>query len=236
MWMLKQLLKEMSDSTRLIGTGVLVVKATYGTKRNALVAVRDIIHAVLVDTSEIGMHLRENWFSGIEDTLKQAVRLLGTQELATLAKDRKWAHDLMALLEAVNKQKLGDETLKEILLIVAPTASDEEDCDTEENEGSEDDDEDDDGDENEEDEDEDEIGFDEEFSTEELSEEDETSEKEETSDENPEDYQNFQSHTLKRRNTACDSLSRCVPHGEFLHVWKSGSTFGLVAPFKTPKF
>ncbi|ROV88976.1 hypothetical protein VMCG_10134 [Cytospora schulzeri] len=141
MWMMNQLLKEMSNSTRLIGTGAVVLEVTYGTKKNALVAMKEIIHAVLVDTSEIGTHLRGKWFSGFEDTLKKAMRLLSQGELATLISDKKWIKDLKALRNIMREQELGDETLKEIFPMVASTVGDGEDLRNEESEESVDEDE-----------------------------------------------------------------------------------------------
>ncbi|KUI73069.1 hypothetical protein VM1G_08653 [Cytospora mali] len=120
MWMLKQLLKEMSNSTKSSRTGVVSIKVTYGTKRNALVAVMGISHAVLVDKTEIGMRLRENWFAGLEDTLKKAVKLLSDEELTALGKDKKLVRDCKTLMHSVPERELEGETLKEILSIVTP--------------------------------------------------------------------------------------------------------------------
>lgn len=137
-WMMKQLTKEMFDDTRSNGTGVVVIEVTYGTKKNALVAMREIIHAVIVDATEIGMHLRENWLAEFEDTFGKAVKVLSDEELATLGNDKKWVKDLKALINTMRRHELGDETLKEILSMVAPTEAGGQDLDSEESVGLED--------------------------------------------------------------------------------------------------
>lgn len=137
-WMMKQLTKEMFDDTRSNGTGVVVIEVTYGTKKNALVAMREIIHAVIVDGTEVGMHLRENWLAEFEDTFGKAVKVLSDEELATLGNDKKWVKDLKALINIMRRHELGDETLKEILSIFAPTEAGGQDFDSEESVGLED--------------------------------------------------------------------------------------------------
>lgn len=122
MWMMKQLLREMSDSTRMVRSGSVIIQATYGTKKNALFAMSGIIHAVLVDASDIGTHLRESWFAGLEDAFEKAVRLLSIGELATLRKDKRWINDLRELLRIVREQKLEEKTLKDIFSMVVSTA------------------------------------------------------------------------------------------------------------------
>ncbi|KUI62977.1 hypothetical protein VP1G_10097 [Cytospora mali] len=134
------LLKEMSDSTRSSRTVVVSIEVTYGTKRNALVAVMEISHAVLVDKTEIGMRLRENWFAGLEDTLKKAVKLLSDEELATLGKDKKWVRGFKTLMNSVPERELEGETLKGILSMVTPVPGNGGDLHNTESEKSEDED------------------------------------------------------------------------------------------------
>lgn len=141
MWMMNQLIKDISEVTRPIGSGVVVVQATYGTKKNALVAMRGITQAVLVDKSDIGKQIRDNWFDGLQDAFKGALDMLSDEEIATLRKEKRLIKDLRALLRNVREKELDDSTLKEVFSVVAPMAGDGEALSSGESELSEDEDE-----------------------------------------------------------------------------------------------
>lgn len=153
-WMQEQLLQNMTDRERRTRRAVVVDVATFGTKKNALVAMKGIIHAILVDTGEIGGQLRETSVSVFLDNLRKAVDLLSPEELAMLKNDRKWTKELRSLMRAVKAKGITEEVFEEILTRFAPAATIEADSSSDEDErsdgsesvdGSEDSDEDSDG-------------------------------------------------------------------------------------------
>lgn len=135
-WMQKQLLEKMTDRERRAGKRMVVDVATFGTKKNALVAMQSIIHTILVDTGEIGAQLRQNWFSMFLGRFKSAVGLLSPEELAMLRNDRKWIKELRSLIRAVKAEGLTEEAFEETLTNFAPGTMIESDSSSEEDEGS----------------------------------------------------------------------------------------------------
>lgn len=135
-WMQEQLLQNMTDRERRARNGVIVDVATVGTKKNALVAMKGIIHTILVDTGEIGAQLRENWFSVFLDKLKKAIDLLSPEELAMLRNDRKWIKELRSLIRAVKGKGLTEEVFEEILASFPPGTAVEAASSSDEEEGS----------------------------------------------------------------------------------------------------
>lgn len=115
-WMQNQLIKEI----RLVGS-------TFGSRRNALFAMMQILHAVVVDDrSGVGKNLREHWFSALEEKFKEAMALTSDGDLAQLRTENqeKWTRDLKTLIRLVRDKELPDTILKEILLMVDPTSGD----------------------------------------------------------------------------------------------------------------
>ncbi|KAG6359342.1 hypothetical protein INS49_012863 [Diaporthe citri] len=135
-WMQEQLLQNMTDRERRARNGVVVDVATFGTKKNALFAMKGIINTILVDTGEIGAQLRENWFSTFLGRFKKALDLLSPEELAMLRSDGKWVKELGLLIRAVKAKGLTEEVLEEILMSFAPGTAVEADSSSDEEEGS----------------------------------------------------------------------------------------------------
>lgn len=135
-WMQEQLLQNMADRERRARNGVVVDVATFGTKKNALVAMKGIIHTILVDTGEIGAQLRENWFSMFLDKFKKAVDLLSPEELAMLRNDRNWIKELRSLIRVVKAKGLTEEAFEEVLTSFPPGTTIEVDSSSDEDEGS----------------------------------------------------------------------------------------------------
>lgn len=115
-WMQRQLLREMGMDS-----------ATFGTRRNALTAMREILHAVVVDTSEIGVNLREHWFESLQENFRKAMAMLSYGELARLRESDggKWVRDHQRFLKLIQTKELPDKIMKEILLMVDKDASDD---------------------------------------------------------------------------------------------------------------
>lgn len=135
-WMQERILQNMADREHRAGRGIAVDVATFGTKKNALFAMKDIIRTILSDTGEIGAQLRENCFPRFLDKFRKAVSLLGPEELAMLRDDRKWAKELRSLIRAANAQGLIEEVLDEVLLGFAPGTAVEAGSSSDEDEGS----------------------------------------------------------------------------------------------------
>lgn len=135
-WMQEQLLQNMTDRERRTRRAVVVDVATFGTKKNALLAMKGIIHAILVDTGEIGTQLRENSVSVFLDNLRKAVDLLSPEELAMLKNDRKWTKELRSLMHAIKAKGFTEEVFEEILTRFAPGATIEVDSSGDEDERS----------------------------------------------------------------------------------------------------
>lgn len=135
-WMQEQLLQNMTDRERRARNGVVVDVSTFGTKKNALVAMKGIIHTILVDTGEIGAQLRENWFSMFLDKFKKAVDLLSPEEPAMLRNDRKWIKELRSLMRVVEAKGLTKEVFEGMLTSFALDTTIEADSSSDEDEGS----------------------------------------------------------------------------------------------------
>lgn len=135
-WLQEQILQNMIDRERRLRQGVVVDVATFGTKKNGLVAMKEIICTILVDDGELGIHLRENWFSTFLDKFKKAVDLLSPGELAMLRRDREWNKELTSLVSALREKGLTEEWLEDILAEFTPGATIEVDSSSDEDEGS----------------------------------------------------------------------------------------------------
>lgn len=135
-WMQEQLLQNMTDHERRTRRAVFVDVATFGTKKNALIAMKGIIHAILVDTGEIGTQLREDSVSLFLDKLRKAVDLLSPEELAMLRNGRKWTKELRSLMRAFKAQGITEEVFEEILTRFAPGVTIEADSSSDEDERS----------------------------------------------------------------------------------------------------
>ena len=135
-WMQERILQNMADRERRAGKGVVVDVATFGTKKNALFAMKDIIHTILADTGEIGAQLRDNWFSKFLNSFKKALGLLSLEESAMLRKDRKWIKELRSLIGTIRAKRLPEEVWEEILVSSDPDFTIEADSSGDEDEGS----------------------------------------------------------------------------------------------------
>jgi hypothetical protein len=133
-WLMEQILQNMTE--RRPRQGVVVDVATFGTKKNGLVAMKDIIRTILVDTGELGKQLRVNWFSAFLDKFKRAVDLLSPEESAMLRQDREWSKELRSLAAALGAKGLTEEALKDVLTEVTPGATLEIDSSSDEDEES----------------------------------------------------------------------------------------------------
>lgn len=135
-WLQEQILQNMADRERRQIQGVAVDVATFGTKKNGLVAMKDIIRTILVDTGELGKQLRENWSSALLDNFKKAVGLLNPEESAMLRQDREWNKELRSLAAALGAKGLTEEILEDVLTEFAPGATIEMDSSSDEDEES----------------------------------------------------------------------------------------------------
>ncbi|KAI3396928.1 hypothetical protein diail_11541 [Diaporthe ilicicola] len=123
-WIQGQILQRMIDCEHWDGSsgGEIMHVVTFGTKKNALAAMMDIMKAVLSDTGHIGAHLRKTWFTGNLNEFKTAVHYLTPEELAMLINDWKWMMKMRSLIGTVRAQGLKAEVLEEILLSIDPEA------------------------------------------------------------------------------------------------------------------
>lgn len=114
-WMQEQLIKEMRQDCVL-----------FGTRRNALVAMREIMRAIVTDEMEIGENLRELWFDAMLNNFKKAIAPMTYGELDKLRQEGngKWVRHMKRLIKEARGQDLPDALLKEILLTVEPKAGD----------------------------------------------------------------------------------------------------------------
>lgn len=123
MWLQEQILQNMTDRERRHKKGVVVGSVTFGTKKNGLVAMKDLLRTILVDNGELGRQLRVNWFSEFLDKFKKAICLLRPEESAILREDRAWNKDLRSLAAVLRAKELRGEELDDVLTQVAPGAT-----------------------------------------------------------------------------------------------------------------
>lgn len=115
-WMQKQLIEEMA-----------VAGITFGTKRNALSAMMQVLHMVMVDDrSAVGRNLREHWFFALQENFLVAMASLSSDDLGKLrnANQGKWTNDLKALIKLAVDKELPDAILRHMLLMIDPNFGD----------------------------------------------------------------------------------------------------------------
>lgn len=111
-WMQKQLIKELA-----------VKDATFGTKRNAIVASMEILRAIVTDKGEIGSNLRQFWFDSLAANFKKMFLPLGEderKELRSSTPKGKIIKDMKKLVEQVKGQTLNSAEVESALLLVDP--------------------------------------------------------------------------------------------------------------------
>ncbi|KAG8168550.1 hypothetical protein KVR01_001299 [Diaporthe batatas] len=123
MWLQEQILQNMTDRERRQKQGVIVDAATFGTKKNGLVAMKDLLRTILVDTGELGRQLRVKWFSEFLEKFKQAICLLKPEESAALRQDREWSKELRSLTAVLRERGFTEEGLDGVLTQIAPDAT-----------------------------------------------------------------------------------------------------------------
>lgn len=134
-WYQAQILQDMVEPERQVGTseGVALHHVTFGTKKNALFSMKEIMSLVSSVKGHVGAHLRGDWFAGKLEQFKTAVNLLSPEESAMLRKDKKWIKELRSLVTAFRAKGIMTEASEEILLwidigaMAGAGSSDEED-------------------------------------------------------------------------------------------------------------
>ncbi|POS70885.1 hypothetical protein DHEL01_v210724 [Diaporthe helianthi] len=122
-WLQEHILQNMTDRERRYKQAVVVDAVTFGTKKNGLVAMKDLLRTILVDSGELARQLRTNWFSEFLDKFKKAIGLLRPEESAILRQDGEWNKDLRSLAAVLRAKGLPGEGLDDVLTEIAPGAT-----------------------------------------------------------------------------------------------------------------
>lgn len=134
LWLQQQILQNITDRERRSVKGVAVDAVTFGTKKNGLVAMKDLLRTILVDTGELGRQLRVKWFSEFLEKFEKAILLLRPEESAMLRQDREWTKGLRSLAATLRVNGLKEGVLADVLSETTPGPAIEIDSSSDEDE------------------------------------------------------------------------------------------------------